>query len=121
MYYYYSTTLNLTNDINTAIGEIIKVVQYIEWNLLNRLGINTFAEMTLGQIVDMIRKSEILPDDKVNSLEKILGKRNHLIHQYFKRLDFEKHSDNLSFLDNQKKYLNNFLSQAQSFNSWLCK
>ena len=106
--------------INQEIGGIIKTVQYIEWNLLNQLGRDTFEAMTLGQIIDLVRRKNIIDNSDVDELKEILRKRNDLVHGYFKRQDFEKHSNNQGFLENQLKYLQNFSRQVDNFNDWLC-
>jgi len=105
--------------IYQEIGEIIKTVQYIEWNLLDRLDMNTFESMTLGQIIKLIRKEKVIHKTYIDKLEKILERRNDLVHVYFKRKDFEKHADNDAFLDTELGYLRNFAKQVNNFNDWL--
>lgn len=101
------------------IGFIVQIVQYIEWNLLNRLDMNTFEEMTLGQIIELIRNRNVLHSTAIDELETILKKRNDLVHQYFKRKDFEKHWNNIPFLENELGYLKKFRIQVLNFNKWL--
>ena len=120
MMYYINPVEDVNNRLKIIIAEIIKITQYIEWNLLRKLNKNTFAEMTLGQIIELVKQRELLPDNKLNQLHTILKRRNDITHQYFKRLDFEKHNQNLSFLDHQEKYLKNTLSMIQEFNTRLC-
>lgn len=117
--YFNNPVEDVNNRLKIIIAEIIKITQYIEWNLLRRLNKDTFAEMTLGQIIELVKQRELLPDNKLNQLKRILKRRNDLTHQYFKRLDFEKHTNNLSFLEHQEKYLQNTLSTIQQFNTWL--
>ncbi|MCL2770749.1 MAG: hypothetical protein FWD89_00345 [Firmicutes bacterium] len=107
--------------IYKEIGEIIKIVQYIEWNLLGRLKRDNFEEMTLGQIIKLIRTKKVLHITAIDELEEILRKRNDLVHSYFKRKDFEKHCNNEFFLSNELRYLENFCDQVQKFNEWLVK
>jgi len=107
--------------INQEIGAIIKSVQYIEWNLLNKLNKSTFDDMTLGQIKNLIIEKRIIKDDDaIDELEQILDRRNDLVHKYFKRKDFEKHCQNKPFLENECRYLTNFREQVEHFNKWLC-
>lgn len=120
MMYFIDPVEDVNNRLKIIIAEIIKITQYIEWNLLRKLNKDTFAEMTLGQIIELVRQNELLPGNKLNQLQTILKRRNDLTHQYFKRLDFEKHNSNLSFLDHQEKYLKNTLSTIEDFNTWLC-
>lgn len=108
--------LNYHDQIHQVIGEIIKLIQYIEWNLCLELEIDGFADLTLGQIKTQVLNEEILDEDLATELIFILEKRNDLIHKYFKRLDFEKHFENTSFLDNQYRYLLNLKERVQSFN-----
>jgi len=105
--------------INQEIGNIIKQVQYIEWNLLSRLGMDTFEAMTLGQIIGLIRSKRVIHQSAIDELEKILERRNDLVHVYFKRKDFEKHAYNEAFLDSELRYLRNFSNQVNNFNNWL--
>lgn len=120
MMYFINPVEDVNNRLKIIIAEVIKITQYIEWNLLRKLNKDTFAEMTLGQIIELVRQRELLPENKLNQLHSILKRRNDITHQYFKRLDFEKHNQNLSFLDHQEKYLKNTLSMIQDFNTWLC-
>jgi hypothetical protein len=46
------------DEIYKSIGAIIKIVQYIECNLLNKLNAKTFADMTLGQIIGLVKKQK---------------------------------------------------------------
>ncbi len=136
-------------DIMEKIGELIKLVQYIEYNLVeatrlrrillvfdkvNRVSDSVFhkakkeadelglqlANKTMGQIITTVKKYNVIDNDKVDILEDVLRKRNDLIHHYFKRKDFEKHSDNYPFLDNERGYLNNFYIQSDDLNDYLC-
>lgn len=111
--------MNYKEKIFILIGELIELIQYIEWNLCIELDIDGLGKYTLGQIKNMIIEEEIFEDDTADELVNILERRNDLIHKYFKRLDFEKHSDNYSFLVNQFNYLSNFLKQVQEFNNVL--
>lgn len=137
------------NDLLSKIGEIIKIVQYIEHNLAlliryqkvlklfedkdsvpNDLFYETDQEaeeiqdklsnMTLGRVINYVKKYRFLNNQELNNLENILQKRNDLIHHYFKDKDFEKHSNNYGFIDNQTRYLTNFLNSAGNFNYYLC-
>jgi len=108
--------MNYHDQIHQVIGEIIKLTQYIEWNLCLELEIDGFADLTLGQIKTQVLDEELLDEDLATELIIILEKRNDLIHKYFKRLDFEKHFDHTSFLDNQYRYLLNLKERVQSFN-----
>ena len=112
-------TMNYRDSIYQIIGEIIKLIQYIEWNLCLELGIEGFAEFTLGQIKTQVLDEELLDEDLATELIVILEKRNDLVHQYFKRLDFEKHFDNTLFLKNQYRYLVKLKDNVQSFNTSL--
>lgn len=114
-------------------GEILEIVQYIEWNIVllvcnsqvNNKKINAdtlFAEMqamTLGQVVGCARQTGVFDEDDLDELEYILDKRNYLAHQFFKRNDIVKHSNNESFLRNKIGELSNILSRFQNFNRWL--
>jgi len=107
--------------IYIEIGKIINTVQYIEWNLLNRLEMDTFESMTLGQIINLIRREKVIHITAIDELEKILTRRNDLAHVYFKRKDFEKHANNEAFLRTELGYLSNFAKQVLAFNDWLVK
>ena len=104
------------------IGEIIKTVQYIEWNLLTKLKEDTLEDITLGQIIVEVEEAHIsqlaVRDDE---LREILKKRNDLVHKYFKRKDFETNHLNEQFLEGELEYLKNFLAQVTRFNDWLCE
>ena len=106
-------------EIYRLIGSIIKTVQYIECNLLIRLGVDTFEELTLGQINHIIKEHNVLHKTATDELYSILHKRNDLVHTFFKRLDFEKHWDNPEFLKSQIEYLSTFFTQVTEFNNWL--
>jgi len=107
--------------IYIEIGKIINTVQYIEWNLLNRLEMDTFESMTLGQIINLVSREKVIHITAIDELEKILERRNDLVHVYFKRKDFEKHAANTAFLRTELGYLSNFAKQVLDFNEWLVK
>ena len=111
--------MDYNREIYAEIGEIIKSIQYIEWNLCLKLNIDTFSNMTLGQLKSFVIEEEILNEDDANELYIILDRRNDLVHKYFKRLDYEKHEDNEAFLENQYGYFSNFLMQVEEFNKKL--
>lgn len=113
--------MNYLELIYQEIGEIIKLIQYIEWNLCLKLEIDGFASITLGQIKTSVIENNFLDEDEAVELIQILEKRNDLIHQYFKRLDFEKHSYNLPFLYSQLGYVKNLKDKVQEFNEMLLK
>ena len=105
--------------ISKEVGFIIEEVQYIEWNLLAALDMDSFENLTLGEIIREVKKADVFNDAAIDELEEILRKRNDLVHQYFKRKDFEKHSKNLQFLKNELNYLTKFRKQIAGFNKWL--
>jgi hypothetical protein len=111
--------VELTEMIYREIGEIIKTIQYIEWNLCLRLKIDTLADLTLGQLKTMVISQGVFNEENADELCNVLDRRNDLVHKYFKRLDFEKHSENEPFLENQYRYLVNFSKQVDNFNDFL--
>ena len=102
-----------------VIGDIINTIQYIEWNLCLKLDIDTLSSITLGQLKTLVIDNDLLKEEDVYDLYKILERRNDLVHKYFKRLDFEKHENNTGFLENQYRYLLNFKEQVEEFNEKL--
>ncbi len=116
-------------------GEIFEIVQYIEWNIAllvcnsqkNRKQIDVdslFVEMqeiTLGQVIGYARQTGVFEEEDLSELEYILDKRNYLAHQFFKKNDIVKHSNNESFLRNKIGELTNILLRFQDFNRWLAK
>ena len=138
------------DNVYLKIGEIIKIVQYIEYNLAELIEykqiLNLFeskstvsnevfertekkakklreklSTSTLGNVIGFVKKYNIFSLNELKNLEDILGKRNDLVHQYFKRKDFEKQSDNVRFIQIEANYLKNFLRKADSFNDNLCE
>jgi hypothetical protein len=107
------------DEIFQTVGEIIELIQYIEWNLCLELEIDGFSNYTWGQIKNMILEADIFDEESSNDLIVILERRNDLVHKYFKRLDFVAQSENYGFLVNQRNYLRNFLQQVQEFNDLL--
>ncbi|MCL2555855.1 MAG: hypothetical protein FWE03_02390 [Firmicutes bacterium] len=107
------------DEIAKEVGYIIEEVSYIEWNLLAELDMDTFEDMTLGEIIKEVKKCDIFNGVAVDDLEDILRKRNDLVHKYFKRKDFEKHKNNSPFLNNELNYLRKFRKQIADFNRWL--
>ena len=111
---------NHQTKISTKIGEIIRSVQYIESNLLERMSMDTASELTLGKIIELVKTGKVITSEKkLAELEDILKKRNDLAHQFFKRQDFEKHCDNEKFLVDQCRYLEKFADHVEHFNNWL--
>ena len=115
-----------TNKINedkifNEVGETIKTVQYIEYNLLERLGCDPHDEKTLGQIVGLVEKAKILSARNLTELKKILETRNDLVHHFFKRLNFEEQSKNQKFLLDQLRFLEKFSNRVNNFNNHIVK
>lgn len=135
-------------DIYFKVGELIKIVQYIEYNLAELMeylkllkllhrNINVSTEKlleakqeakkfreklirrTLGNISKYIEEYNVIPEEQLDELKYILNKRNDLIHQYFKRKDFEKHSENYGFLITEKNYLDNFYRKSKKLNDFI--
>lgn len=77
--------------------------------------------MTLGQVKKYVEKANILNTSEISTLSVILEKRNDLIHQYFKRMDFEEHADNWGFLEHQRNYLKKLKNKTQHLNDRLCQ
>lgn len=110
-------------------GEIFENAQYIEWNVAlivskshNMTADSLFdkmQEMTMGQIVGYAKNVEFFDDGDISELEYILEKRNYLAHQFFKQNDIVKHSNNVKFLENKIRELQNILTRFQNYNSAL--
>ena len=132
------------------IGRIIKIAQYIEYNLaelieklkllrLLHANINVpsdklnqvrqeakdfrekLVRRTLGNIIKYIEDFEVIPKEQIDELRYVLDVRNDLIHQYFKRKDFEKHSENYEFLIIEKNFLTKFYNRANRLNDYIYK
>ena len=132
------------------IGNLLKIVQYIEYNLVEAVRLrrvlslfdnvnsvpnevfikakeeadslsDKLSNSTLGVVLSIVKKYKVISEDKLEELSEILRKRNDLVHHYFKRKDFEKHSENYPFLKNESNYLKNFMNTADEFNDFLCK
>lgn len=110
-------------------GEIFENAQYIEWNVAlivskshNMTADSLFdkmQEMTMGQIVGYAKNVEFFDDGDISELKYILDKRNYLAHQFFKQNDIVKHSNNVKFLENKIRELQNILTRFQNYNSAL--
>lgn len=111
--------MNYLELIYTEIGDIIKNIQYIVWNLCLKFDIDTLSNITLGQLKTLVIDNELLDENDAYQLYTILERRNDLVHKYFKRLNFEKHDNNIVFLENQYRYLLNFKEQVEYFNEKL--
>ena len=57
-----------------------------------------------------------LSEDEVNKLEKVLKTRNYLVHQYFKKHDFEHFYQDEEFLNKEINYLKDTLSTMSHLN-----
>lgn len=120
----------MTNTIYHLVGELLENVQYIEWNLAvlicdsqkdnkkidNSKLFSKMQAMTLGQIINLVKKVNIFEDDELDELEFILNKRNYLAHQFFKINDCVKNSDNKGFISNKNGELKNLLKRFSTFN-----
>ena len=110
-------------------GEIFENAQYIEWNVAlivskshNMTADSLFdkmQEMTMGQIVGYAKNVEFFDDGDISELKYILDKRNYLAHQFFKQNDIVKHSNNVKFLENKIRELQNILTRFQNYNNAL--
>jgi len=132
------------------IGNLLKTVQYIEYNLVEAVRLrrvlslfdkvnyvpneifdkaeeeaesisDKLSNSTLGVVLSNVKKYKVISEDRLEELSDILKKRNDLVHHYFKRKDFEKNSENHTFLKNESNYLKNFMNNANEFNDFLCK
>lgn len=72
------------------------------------------ANMTFGQVMNIIRKQDFLSNDDIDYLESLLSKRNQLVHQFFKYNQMN-HSDDFAKLT----YLQNFYLESKSFSEYL--
>jgi hypothetical protein len=114
--------MELTNEellIYREIGAIIKLVQYLESNLLAKMNISAYTHKTLGEIIALTRAHTTMDDTEIEKLQDILGKRNHLVHNYFKEKHFEHHHSDLGFLEQELSYLRNFKDEIRDFNKLL--
>ncbi len=133
------------NRIYQLVGQIIENAQYLEFNLLlmlkydivlkafdkeQAITIERYHQLvidaenksmglkhkTMGEIIHNIREMNRLSDDEVNKLEKVLKTRNYLVHQYFKKHDFEHLYQNEEFLNKEIAYLKDTLSTMSHLN-----
>ena len=119
----------MINKLYELFGEIFENAQYIEWNVAlivskshNMTAVDLFEkmqDMTMGQIVGYAKNVEFFGDGDISELEYILDKRNYLAHQFFKQNDIVKHSNNVKFLENKIRELQNILTRFQNYNSAL--
>lgn len=79
------------------------------------------SEITLGALLATIDNANIMPKKDLDEMEDILKTRNLLVHQFFKKNDFESQKENLAFLTGQINYLNKFLNRINNFNDMLYK
>ena len=121
------------DEIYKLLGRILKTVQYIEWNLSLLVAktkgnpeitdenylFRSMQEMTLGEIVSKARKTEIFSKDTLDKLENILNERNYLVHQFFKRTDFQDEINDEEEKAYAIKRLTEDLSSFKEFNEWL--
>lgn len=119
----------MINELYELFGEIFENAQYIEWNVAlivskshNMIAADLFEkmqDMTMGQIVGYAKNVEFFGDGDISELAYILDKRNYLAHQFFKQNDIVKHSNNVKFLENKIRELQNILTRFQNYNSAL--
>ncbi|MDD7315500.1 MAG: hypothetical protein PUH11_07235 [Bacilli bacterium] len=133
------------NRIYQLVGQIIENAQYLEFNLLlmlkydiilkafdksQAITIEKYHQLvidaenksmelkhkTMGEIIHNIREMNRLSEDEVNKLEKVLKTRNYLVHQYFKKHDFEHFYQDEEFLNKEINYLKDTLSTMSHLN-----
>ena len=133
------------NRIYQLVGQIIEIAQYLEFNLLlmlkydiilkafdksHAITIEKYHQLvidaenksmelkhkTMGEIIHNIREMNRLSEDEVNKLEKVLKTRNYLVHQYFKKHDFEHFYQDEEFLNKEINYLKDTLSTMSHLN-----
>lgn len=133
------------NRIYQLVGQIIENAQYLEFNLLlmlkydiilkafdksQAITIEKYHQLvidaenksmelkhkTMGEIIHNIREMNRLSEDEVNKLEKVLKTRNYLVHQYFKKHDFEHFYQDEEFLNKEINYLKDTLSIMSHLN-----
>ena len=119
----------MISELYNLFGEIFETAQYIEWNMAllicksqNTNADNMFNDMqymTMGQVVGCAKNARLFNESAICELEYILDKRNYLAHQFFKKNDIVKHSDNNAFMENKVGELRNILTRFQDFNSSL--
>ena len=125
----------------TLVGQIIENAQYIEWNLAlmlrchmilkefeenDTIPLSVFenvvkdaedlsyelSHQTLGEIVHRVKETRLLKLDDILKLEKVLRERNKLVHQYFKKYDFDDNSN----VEKEISYLTNILNNMNQVN-----
>lgn len=134
----------------SLIGKIIENAQYVEYNLailmqcdlilkefdhvgempLTRFNeivqeaeqnANVLSRMTLGEIIFNVKAMNRLDSDEIECLEKALKTRNYLVHQYFKKHDFQKEQNNYEIIEKEINYLTNILNSMYHLNNSLAK
>lgn len=129
------------NRIYTLIGQIMENAQYVEWNLALMLRCHTIlkefeetdtiplslfenvikdaenlayelSHQTLGEILRKVKETRLLKLDEINKLEKVLRERNQLVHQYFKKHDF----DSVVNIEKEVLYLEGILNNMHELN-----
>jgi len=118
-------------EMYCVIGEIIEICQFIEHNFAimmcredrtcdaDELFLK-MSKMTLGQVVGLVKKSGMFNEDAISDFEKMVNDRNEIVHQFFKKNDFQ-NNQKPNFFKNRLSYLKNRLKELHETNSWLCE
>jgi energy-converting hydrogenase A subunit M len=122
-------------EIYALVGELMETCQYIEHNLAVIICYKVYAgndeskvdalfekmsTSTLGQVMKIVRDSDEFAADTIQEMQGILADRNEIVHQFFKKNDFNKHYKNAGFIENKRRYLANRLREMNEMNAWLC-
>ena len=108
-------------EICYRVGEIIEIVQHIEWHLLEKLAMDGHKEITFGGISGLARGYGIIDHETAIELDYIVAERNDLVHQYFKRQDFEAHPRTDDFWLAELRHLDDLKSRVLNLNHRLSR
>lgn len=132
-------------EIYQKVGKIIEISQYIEWNLALLIRLRTvlrafdkngtlpvdryaaieeqakvfnveMQNMTLGEIIGVVRTANIFAEDILSLLRKALGDRNDVVHKLFKQIDTARLKE-AEYVNRIFTYLNGVLENMYRVNN----
>ena len=77
--------------------------------------------MTMGNILNMVRRVRLFSYGEAEVLKRVLENRNAIIHRFFKDDDFGANAENPAFINGKKRRLREILSEMKTVNAGLCE
>ena len=141
-------TETVWREMYSLVGVIVHVSQMLEYNLANIIAVKKMQiavektesttliefdglkqkceveykrinKLTLGKIIDELKKIDIFDSDKIENINEVLSQRNHIVHNVFKEDLFSKKFSDIMEVDGYIDTLNGVEERIKELNDYV--